>query len=91
MNKKKTVLTELQRALSDLLIMQGVQGNALIGTMLLLKDYIPDQEEMILYLWHNNPTPEEINEKLIEIVLRRPLSERMGKFTKSSNTPNNRK
>ena len=77
---KKSVLTELQRALSDLLIMQGVQGNALIGTMLLLKDSIPDQEEMILYLWYNNPTPEEINEKLIEIVMRRPLSLRCGRY-----------
>jgi hypothetical protein len=85
MNKKKYVLTELQRALSDLLIMQGVQGNALVGTMLLLKESVPDQEEMILYLWYNNPTPEEINEKLIEIVMRRPLSQRMGNLSESSN------
>ncbi len=83
---KKSVLTELQRALSDLLIMQGVQGNALIGTMLLLKDSIPDQEEMILYMWYNNPTPEEINEKLIEIVMRRPLSQRCGVFTDQNKT-----
>ncbi len=80
MNKKKYVLTELQRALSDLLIMQGVQGNALVGTMLLLKESVPDQEEMILYIWHNRPSPEEINEKLIEIVSRRPLSQRCGAF-----------
>jgi hypothetical protein len=83
---KKSVLTELQRVLSDLLIMQGVQGNALIGTMLLLKDSIPDQEEMILYMWYNNPTPEEINEKLIEIVMRRPLSQRCGVFTDQNKT-----
>jgi len=81
MNTLKSVLTELQRALSDLLIMQGVQEDALIGTMLLLKDSIPDQEEMILYLWHKKPTPEEINEKLIEIVMRRPLSQRCGRIT----------
>jgi len=86
MNTKKTVFTELQRALFELLIMQGVQEDALVGTMLLLKDSIPDQEEMILYIWYNRPSPEEINEKLIEIVMRRPLSQRCGVFTDKNKT-----
>lgn len=80
MNTLKSLLTELEYALFKLLIMQGVPEDALVGTMLLLKDSIPDQEEMILYLWYNNPTPEEINEKLIEIVMRRPLSQRCGRY-----------
>lgn len=85
---KKSFLTELQQALSDLLIMQGVQENALIGTMLLLKDSIHDQEELLLYLWYNNPTPVEINEKLIEIVMRRPLSQRCGTYTNQNKNRN---
>ena len=88
MDTKKTVFTELQRALLELLIMQDVQGDALVGTMLLLKDSIPDQEEMILYIWHNRPSPVEINEKLIEIVSRRPLSQRCGAFKNQNKSKN---
>jgi len=75
---KKSILSELQHALCDLLIMQGVSENALVGTMLMLKDSIPDQEEMLLYLWYEKPTPEEIDKKLVEIVMRRPKSQRSG-------------
>lgn len=75
---KKSILSELQHALCDLLIMQGVSENALVGTMLMLKDSIPDQEEMLLYLLYEKPTPEEIDKKLVEIVMRRPKSQRSG-------------
>lgn len=70
-NKKESVLTPLQGVLADLLIMLGVEENALVGTMLLLKDSEREMEEMLLYLWGNRPTPEEIDKKLVEIVLAR--------------------
>lgn len=41
--------------------------------MLLLKDSIQDQEEMILYLWDERPNPQQIFDKLVEIVKRRGL------------------
>ena len=76
---KVSCLSELQRALVDLLIMLGVEEDARVGTMLMLKDSIPDQEEMLLYLWDNKPTPEQVHKKLVEIVLRRPKEQRSGK------------
>jgi hypothetical protein len=59
--------------------------------MLLLKDTIEDMDEMILYIWDNRPTPEEIDKKLVDIVSRRPLSQRAGKYNKSPNSSNKRK
>ncbi|MBR3432357.1 MAG: hypothetical protein IKH05_02280 [Bacteroidaceae bacterium] len=70
MNVKTSCLSELQNALADLLIMSGVEEDALVGTMLLLKDSVKEQEEILLYLWDNKPTPEEIDKKLVEMVER---------------------
>ena len=69
MSKRKSVLTPLQKTLVDLLIMLGVDEDALVGTMLVLKDSVREQEEMLLYLWDNRPTPDEIDKKLVEMVL----------------------
>lgn len=49
--EKKTLLSPLQKALLELLVRQGVVEDALVGTMLLLKDSIPMQEEMLLYIY----------------------------------------
>ena len=70
-NKRESVLTPLQGVLADLLIMLGVEENALVGTMLLLKDSEREMADMLLYLWDNRPTPEEIDKKLVEMVLAR--------------------
>ena len=77
--KKTSLLSPLQKALLELLVRSRVGEDALVGTMLMLKDSIPDQEEMLLYLWDNRPTPEEIDKKLVEIVLCRPKCQRSGK------------
>lgn len=69
---KSSKLTPLQSALVELLITAGVEEDALVGNMLVLKDSVEEQEEMLLYIWNNKPTPEEINKKLVEIVERRP-------------------
>ena len=69
--KKNSVLTPLQATLVDLLIMLGVSGDALVGTMLILKDSVPMQEEMLLWLWDNRPSPDEIDKKLVDMVLAR--------------------
>ena len=69
--KKNSVLTPLQATLVDLLIMLGVSGDALVGTMLILKDSVPMQEEMLLWLWDNRPSPDEIEKKLVDMVLAR--------------------
>lgn len=61
--EKKTLLSPLQKALLELLVRQGVVEDALVGTMLLLKESIPMQEEMLLYIWDNKPTPEQIDEQ----------------------------
>ena len=87
----KCLSSEEQKALYLLLLESGVQGDALIGNMLLLKDTIEDMDEMILYIWDNRPTPEEIDKKMVEIVSRRPLSQRAGKYNKSPNSSNKRK
>lgn len=65
-------LSKTQKILFVLLVQSGVEEDALVGTMLLLKDSIEEQEEMLLYLWDNKPTPEEIDKKLVEIIERRP-------------------
>ena len=51
--------------------MLGVSGDALVGTMLILKDSVPMQEEMLLWLWDNRPSPDEIEKKLVDMVLAR--------------------
>ena len=64
-------LSKVQKMLLVLLTKLGVGEDALVGTMLVLKDSVPEQEEMLLYLWDNKPSPEEIDKKLVEMVLRR--------------------
>ena len=68
---KTSILTQLQEALADLLISSGVEEDALVGTMLVLKNSVQEQEEMLLYIWDNKPTPDEIDKKLVDIVERR--------------------
>ena len=68
---KNSCLSPNQKALLQLLKICGVEENQLVGTMLLLKDSVPEQEEMILFLADNKPTPEQIDDKLISIVERR--------------------
>ena len=85
----KCLSSEEQKVLFLLLLDSGVQGDALVGNMLLLKDTEEDMREMILYIWDNRPTPEEIDNKLVEIVMRRPLSQRCGKLNKPANSSDN--
>ena len=69
----ESVLSKLspeQKALLGLLADSDVKGNALAGTFLLLKDRQELMEEMILYIWDNKPTPEQINDLLIEMMER---------------------
>ena len=83
--KKTSLLSPLQKALLELLVRCNVEGDQLVGTMLMLKDSIPEQEEMLLYLWDNKPTPEEVDKKLVEIVKRRakrPISEAIAELRK---------
>ena len=63
-------LSPEQKALLGLLADSDVKGNALAGTFLLLKDRQKLMEEMILYIWDNKPTPEQINNLLIEMMER---------------------
>jgi hypothetical protein len=49
-------------------MMCKVEEDELVGTMLVLKDSVPEQEEMLLYLWDNKPTPQQIFDKLVAMV-----------------------
>lgn len=82
----KCLSSEEEKVLYLLLLESDVDNDALIGNMLLLKNTIEDMSEMIKYIWDNRPTPEEIDRKLVEIVSRRPISHRAGKFNKSPNS-----
>ena len=64
-------LSETGKVLYLLLIDSKVEEDALVGTMLLLKDNEREMEDMVLYIWENKPTPEQIDEHLVEIVLAR--------------------
>ena len=71
LTQKHSCLSSLQKALLELLRLSKVRGDALVGNMLMLKDSVQEQEEMILFIWDNRPIPEEIDKKLVEIVGRR--------------------
>lgn len=58
-------LSKEQKALLLLLKRSNVEEDALIGTFLLLKDNQELMDEMILFIWDNKPTPEQINNLLI--------------------------
>lgn len=58
-------LSELQKHFLNLLAQLGVEGDALAGTFLLMKDDTVGMEEMLLWMYDNHPTPTEINESLI--------------------------
>ena len=64
-------LSKEQKILLVLLKQSGVEEDALVGTMLLLKDSQQEMDDMILYIWDNEPTPEQIDEHLEQIVLAR--------------------
>ncbi|MBQ7690036.1 MAG: hypothetical protein IJT30_02435 [Muribaculaceae bacterium] len=51
-----------------MLAQSKVPEDALVGTMLLLKDNQAEMDDMILYIWNNNPTPEQIDEHLVQII-----------------------
>ena len=89
-NLPKCLSSEEEKVLFLLLLESGVHGDALVGNMLLLKNAPKDMDEMILYIWDNHPTPEKIDEKLVEIVSRRPLSQRAGDLYKSQNSSKKR-
>lgn len=57
-----------QKVLYLLLIESGVKEDALVGTMLLLKDNQELIDKMILFIWDNKPTPEQINNLLIQMM-----------------------
>ena len=59
-----------QKVLLLLLRKSSVEEDALIGTFLLLKDKPELMDEMIIYIWDNNPTPRQINDLLIEMMTR---------------------
>ena len=61
-------LSKEQKALLLLLKRSNVGENALIGTFLLLKDNQDLMDEMILFIWDNKPTPEQINNLLIQMM-----------------------
>ena len=61
-------LSEEQKLLLLLLKESGVEEDALVGTMLLLKDNQQEMDDMILYIWDYDPTPEQIDEHLVEII-----------------------
>ena len=61
-------LSKEQKALLLLLKMSNVGEDALIGTFLLLKDNQDLMDEMILFIWDNKPTPEQINNLLIQMM-----------------------
>lgn len=65
---KTSYQSQLQKVLTYLLIQSGVEEDEFVGTMLVLKDSIPEQEEMLLYLWDNKPNPQQIFDKLISMV-----------------------
>ena len=65
---KTSLLSPLQNALIELLVRSGVEGDELVGTILVLKDSIPEQEEMLLYLWDNKPNPTQVYHKLVAMV-----------------------
>ena len=50
----------------------GMGEDGIVGTMLVTKDNVAEQEEMFLYLYDNHPTPKEITKYLIEMVHSRP-------------------
>lgn len=66
-------LSDEQKVLYLLLIESGVAEDELVGTMLLLKDSEEDRGEMILYLWDERPNPQQVFDKLVEIVKRRKM------------------
>ena len=61
-------LSKEQKILLLLLKKSNVGEDALIGTFLLLKDNQELMEEMILFIWDNKPSPEEINDLLIKMM-----------------------
>ena len=61
-------LSKEQKTLLLLLKKSNVGEDALIGTFLLLKDNQELMEEMILFIWDNKPSPEEINDLLIKMM-----------------------
>ena len=77
-------LSEEGKLLYLLLIESKVPEDQLVGTMLLLKDTEEDMRKMILYIWHNEPTAEEINNLLVKIIKQRPKSQRSGKVSPST-------
>jgi hypothetical protein len=85
----KCLASDEEKLLYLLLIESGVTEDALIGNMLLLKDTEEDMREMILFIWDNRPIPEEIDKKLVEIIMRRPLCQRCGKSNKPANSSAN--
>ena len=69
-------LSKEQKTLLLLLHKSNVTEDALIGTFLLLKDNQELMDEMIIYIWDNNPTPMQINDLLIEMMTQQSASAR---------------
>ena len=64
-------MTELQEAIIELLRSLGHGEDAVVGTILLTKDNVEEQEELLLYLYDNRPTPKEITNYIIQMVRQR--------------------
>ena len=67
----ETHLTELQKHFLNLLLELGVEGDALAGTFLLMKDDIEGMEEMLVWMYDFHPSREEIDKELIRRVVAR--------------------
>lgn len=58
-------LSELQKTYIYFLEKSKIEVDGFVGAFLLLKDDIPAMEEMVLWMYEENPTPKEINQALI--------------------------
>ena len=63
-------LSELDKALIDLLGRSGIDEDSMVGTMLLLirRATEEEKEDWALWLYDSHPTPKEITERLINWV-----------------------
>jgi len=74
-------LSELQKHFLNLSAQLGVEGDALAGTFLLMKDDVQGMEEMLLWMYDCHPDRDEINRELIRRVKAREISSRNNQDT----------
>ena len=74
-------LTIPQRHFLHMLVLLGVEGDAKVGTFLLMKDNQEEMEDFFLWMYDNRPNPDQICKHLCEVV-----SSRNQKEEKNGNT-----